>query len=258
MRTTPLPVDVKVAVSNLDIVYGATHAVRGASLWVPPTTTVALIGATGSGKSSLLRAINRLLELRSDVTITGSVRLDGAEIYAAGVDVAALRRRVGMVFEAPVLLPGSIFDNAVFGVRAAGVRERRALDVAAERALRRALLWEQVANRLSNDPRTLPAEAQQRLCLARALATDPDVLLMDDPTSTLDPVATAAIEDLIQRLRRELTVLLATTNLQQAARISDETCYLSRGEVVESGDTLVVFSRPTDTRTEDFLAGRSI
>lgn len=250
-------VETKIAVDGLQVWYGDVHALRGASLAVAAGRTVALIGAAGCGKTTLLRAINRLLDLDPLARVEGSIKIDGAEVLGSRIDVSLLRRRVGMVFNRPTMLPGSVFDNVVFGLQVAGVRDRRSLEQAAESALRRTALWETVARNLGQPAELLPLEWQQRLCMARMLAVDPDVMLFDDPTSVLDPVATLAIEDVIARLRRDATVLFTTNNLQQAARLSDSTCYLSRGEIVEEGDTMVIFNRPTDTRTEDFLAGRA-
>ncbi len=250
-------VETKLEASQLHVWFGDRHALRGANISVVAGRTVAFIGASKSGKTTLLRSFNRLHDLNPRARLHGSVKIDGAEILGRGVDVAALRRRVGMVFSTPTVLPTSIFDNIAFGLRAKGLRDRILLEEKVERALRRVLLWDAVSPLLDRAPNDLTIEQLQRLCLARAMALDPEVLLFDDPTATLDPVAGLAFEEVLIPLRRDHTVLIATNNLEQAARLSDTTCYLASGEVVESGETPLVFSRPTDTRTEDFLAGRS-
>ncbi len=246
----------KLAVSDLRVSRESVDVLRGVSFTLPAATSLSFIGAAGAGKSVLLRALCRLLELDPAWRITGSVNLDGEEIFGTAIDVARVRRRLGMVFSAPALLPMSVFENVVFGLRAMGVRGERALDEAYERAMRRVLLWEQLGPRPKNSPESLPHEIRQRICIARAVALEPEALLLDEPAAGLDPVATQTLEDVLIRLRRECTLVVATNNLQQAARLSDVTCYLARGEVVEIGDTPSLFSRPSDSRTEDFLAGR--
>ena len=249
-------VETKLETSALHVWFADRHALRGANVSVVAGRTVAFIGASNSGKSTLLRSFNRLHDLNPLARTHGSVKLDGAEILGRDVDVLALRRRVGMIFTRPTLLTTTVFDNVAFGLRAKGLTDRIVLEERCERALRRAMLWDSVSTRLDRPAADLAADQQQRLCLARALALDPEVLLFDDPTAMLDPVAGLALEDVILPLRRDHTVLIATNNLEQAARLSDATCYLSNGEVVETGETPLIFSRPTDTRTEDFLAGR--
>ena len=249
-------VETKLETSALHVWFGDRHALRGVGVSVIARKTVAFIGASRSGKTSLLRSLNRLHDLDPAARVHGSVKLDGAEILGRGVDVLALRRRVGMVFSKPAVLSTSIFDNVAFGLRAKGLSDRMVLEERCERALRRAILWDAVSPRLNQAAGVLSVDQLQRLCLARALALDPDVLLFDDPTATLDPVAGLALEEVIMPLRRDHTVLIATNNLEQAARLSDTTFYLANGEVVESGETPLIFSRPSDSRTEDFLAGR--
>ncbi len=249
-------VETKLEASQLHVWFGDKYALRGVNLSVLAGKTVALIGASNSGKSALLRSFNRLHDLNPAARLRGSVKIDGAEILGRGVDVAALRRRVGMIFTKPAILPTSIFDNVAFGLRAKGLRDRIALEERCERALRRALLWDAVGASLERPASQLTWDQLQRLGLARVLALDPEVLLFDDPTAMLDPVAGLALEEVIVPLRRDHTVLIATNNLEQAARLSDTTCYLASGEIVESGETPLIFSRPTDVRTEDFLAGR--
>ncbi|MBV8164777.1 MAG: phosphate ABC transporter ATP-binding protein [Candidatus Eremiobacteraeota bacterium] len=249
-------VETKLETTELHVWFGDRHALRGVTLSLLAGKTVAFIGAAGSGKTALLRSFNRLHDLDPRARMHGSVKLDGAEILGRGIDVLALRRRVGMVFTRPTLIAISIFDNVAFGLRAKGVADRLALEERCERALRRAVLWETVSAKLDRPATELSMEQQQRLCVARALALEPEVMLFDDPTAALDPVAGLALEEVIMPLRRDFTVLIATNNLEQAARLSDTTCYLANGEVVESGETPLVFSRPSDRRTEDFLAGR--
>lgn len=249
-------VETKLETSRLHVWHGSKHALRGVNVSVLAGKTIAFIGASGSGKTTLLRAFNRLHDLQPATRVQGSVKLDGAEIMGPRVDTAALRRRVGMIFTHPTVLPTSIFDNVVFGLRARGITEHGVLQERCERALRRAMLWDAVAASLDEPAAELTTDVLQRLCVARVIALDPEVLLFDDPTASLDPVAGLALEEVIVPLRRDHTVLLATNNLEQAARLSDATCYMANGEVVETGETPLIFSRPTDVRTEDFLAGR--
>lgn len=254
---TGAAVETKLEAVALHVWFGERHALNGANLAVIAGRTVSLIGASGSGKTTLLRSFNRLHDLNPQARMEGSVKIDGAEILARGVDVAALRRRVGMIFTAPSVLPTTVFDNVAFGLRAKGARDRMLVGEKVERALRRVLLWEVASPVLDRPPNHFTIEQLQRLCLARVLVLDPEVLLLDDPTAAMDPVAALAFEDVLAPLRRDYTVLVATNNLEQAARLSDTTCYLASGEVVESGETPLVFSRPNDARTEDFLAGRT-
>lgn len=249
--------ETKIEVRDLHVWYRDRHAVRGVSFEIPNLRTVALVGAAGSGRTSILRAFNRLHDLDASARVSGSVKIDGGEQLLPSVDVTALRRRVGMIFGQPGTLPLSAFENVAFGLRAKGVRDRHAIEAACERALRRVMLWESVAPSLHQPALSLPLDWQQRLCIARSLALDPEILLFDDPAARLDPVAAQTIDDVIFRLRRELTILVATDDLHQAARLSDLTYFFAAGELVESGETLSVFNRPTDPRTEDFLAGRA-
>ena len=250
-------VETKLDVRDLHVWYGRRHAVRGVNFDVADRKTVAFIGATGSGRSALLRALNRLHDLDPTARVEGSIKVDGAEITGPKVDVAALRRRIGMVFGEPATLPLSVQENVVFGLRARGVVDRRSLDDACERALRRVLLWDAASMMLQRPALSLPLDWQQRICIARTLAVGPEVLLFDDPASKLDPAASQQLDDIILRLRRDFTILIATNDLHQAARLSDLTYYMVDGEIAESGETIAVFNRPTDTRTEDFLAGRA-
>ncbi len=250
-------VETKIEVKDLQVWYGDVQALRGVSIAVPALTTVAFIGAAGSGKTTLLKSINRLHELDPTVRVAGSVKLDGAEVTGADIDLSMLRRRAGMIFTRPALLPMSVFDNVTFGLRAMGMREREHLEMRCERALRQAMIFDVIKGLLKASAESLPLVVQQQLCIARALAVEPDVLLLDDPTCKLDPVAALTLEELILKLRSDFTVLMATNNLQQAARLSDTACYLSHGSIIEMGDTTAIFSRPTDSRTEDFLTGRA-
>ncbi|HXW77702.1 MAG TPA: ATP-binding cassette domain-containing protein [Candidatus Eremiobacteraceae bacterium] len=249
--------ETKIEVRDLHVWFGKRHAVRNVAFAVAEKKTVSFIGASGSGRSSLLRALNRLHDLDANARVEGSIKIDGAQILGPLVDVAALRRRVGMIFGQPATLPLSAFENVVFGMRASGIRDRAQLDAACERALRRVMLWEPIASSLGQSALSLPLDWQQRLCIARALAVEPEILLFDDPAVRLDPVAAQMLDDIIGRLRRDFTILLATNDLHQAARLSDITFYLVDGEIVETGETMSVFNRPTDARTEDFLAGRA-
>lgn len=225
-------------------------------LQVPSCSITAIIGPSGSGKSSLLRAMNRLNDGLAGARHTGTILIAGQDIYAAGTDVGALRQRVGMVFQRSNPFPKSIFDNVAYGPRLNQRLTGVALQERVEHTLRRAALWDEVSDKLQQDARTLSGGQQQRLCIARALANEPEVLLLDEPTSALDPQATQRVEELLYDLRRELTVLVVTHNLQQAARISSRTALLVDGVLVEEGDTLRMFTRPSDSRTEAFITGR--
>jgi phosphate transport system ATP-binding protein len=257
MSSDRAPLETKIEVSQCSVWYGTTQALRNATFEVASKTTTALIGAAGSGKTTLLRALNRLHDLDAEVRLQGSIKIDGAEILGPGVDTARLRRNVGMVFSRPTMLPNSVADNVAFGLVAQGIRDKRTIDDAIERALRRTSLWERLSGDLNAPAASLPADVAQRLCIARALSVDPDVLLFDDPASSFDPIAASAIEDIIARLRRDHTILIATNDLQQAARLADLTMYMSNGEIVEMGDTPLIFNKPADSRTEAFLAGRA-
>ncbi|HEY5093581.1 MAG TPA: ATP-binding cassette domain-containing protein [Candidatus Eremiobacteraceae bacterium] len=248
--------EAKLALADLRVTRGGMEALRGITFTLPAATSLSVIGGAGSGKSVLLRAMCRMLDLDREWHVSGSVKVDGEEILGDGIDVARVRRRLGLVFSQPAVLPMSVFENVVFGLRAMGVREQHALEEAYERSMRRVMLWEQLGRQPAKQPGDLSAEVRQRLCIARAIALEPEALLLDEPCAALDPVATQTLEDMLSRLRRECTLVLATNNLQQAARLSDVTCYLERGDVVEIGDTPALFSRPSDVRTEDFLAGR--
>ncbi len=236
--------------------FGLTAALRDITLRIPPRQVTACIGPSGSGKSTLLRAINRLNDLRPGYLQQGQLWLQGDDLTDPAVDTAALRQRVGMVFQQSNPFPRSIFENVAYGPRLQGVRDRATLAETVEACLRRAALWDEVRDRLRESAFTLSVGQQQRLCIARALANGPDVLLLDEPTSALDPTATQRIEELLYELRSDLTILLVTHNLHQAARVSDRTVLLDEGRVVEFGETRQLFTAPRDPRTEAFITGR--
>ena len=245
----------KITVQNLDLFYGNFQALKSISLNIPGNQITALIGPSGCGKSTLLKTLNRMNDLVEDCRITGSVLLDGQDIYG-GMDVSLLRKRVGMVFQKPNPFPMSIYDNIAFGPRTHGVRSRARLDEIVERSLRDAAIWDELKDRLKKSALGLSGGQQQRLCIARALAVEPEVLLMDEPTSALDPISTARIEELATELKKQYTIVIVTHNLQQAVRISDRTAFFLLGEMVEYGATEQVFSLPRDKRTEDYITGR--
>ncbi|HLW59893.1 MAG TPA: phosphate ABC transporter ATP-binding protein PstB [bacterium] len=237
--------------------FGRTHAVRGVSIGVQANRITAIIGPSGCGKSTFLRCLNRMHELISGARVEGQVLLDGEDIYAKEIDPVMIRRRVGMVFQRPNPFPTmSIYDNVAAGLRLNGVRQRKLLDEVVEQSLRQAALWEEVKDVLGRPGASLSGGQQQRLCIARALAVKPEVLLMDEPASALDPGSTLKIEELARVLRERLTIVLVTHNMQQAARVSDSTAFMLTGELVEFGPTAELFTRPRDKRTEDYITGR--
>jgi phosphate transport system ATP-binding protein len=246
----------KFEVRALDFWYGASQALHDISLNIPERSVLALIGPSGCGKSTFLRVLNRMNDLIDGTRHTGHVLLNGQDIYRRGADLVDLRRRVGMVFQKSNPFPKSVFENVVFGPRVAGVRNQAVLREICERCLRRAALWEEVKDRLHTSALDLSGGQQQRLCIARALATDPDVLLMDEPASALDPASTARIEDLIFELKRNYTIVIVTHNMQQAARVSDLTAFFFQGHLVELGPTDELYTRPQQKQTEDYITGR--
>ncbi|MRR09612.1 phosphate ABC transporter ATP-binding protein [bacterium] len=246
----------KIDIRDLDLFYGKFHALKDVSMAVQANKITALIGPSGCGKSTLLRCLNRMNDLITGCTVSGSVALDGRNVYAPNTDVTELRKRVGMVFQRPNPFPLSIRDNVVYGLKVAGTHDRKRLSEIAERSLRGAWLWDQVKDRLDAPALGLPLDQQQRLCVARLLAIQPEVILMDEPCSALDPIATMKIEELMLELKRDYTIAIVTHNMQQAARVSDFSGYMLLGEMVEFGDTHQVFTRPTDKRTEDYITGR--
>ena len=245
----------KITVTDLNLYYGQFHALKGINLAFPAREITALIGPSGCGKSTLLKSLNRMNDLVEGCRITGSVKLDDQEIYG-GMDVNTLRKRVGMVFQKPNPFPMSIYDNIAYGPRTHGVRSRVMLDEIVEKSLTQAAIWDEVKDRLKKSALGLSGGQQQRLCIARALAVEPEVLLMDESTSALDPISTGKIEELAMELKKQYTIITVTHNMQQAARISDNTAFFLLGDMVEYGKTEQIFSFPQDKRTEDYITGR--
>jgi phosphate transport system ATP-binding protein len=245
-----------VTAEEFSVYYGDNEAVKKVNMAIPAGQVTAIIGPSGCGKSTLLRAINRMNDLIPGCRAGGRLILDGENIYGPRIDVTALRRRVGMVFQKPNPFPKTVFDNVAFGPRIHGVRSRGDLAGAVEESLRRAALWEEVKDRLNENALGLSGGQQQRLCIARALAVRPELLLMDEPTSALDPIATDRIEDLINELRGDFTVAIVTHNMQQAARVSDLTAFMYMGELIEFDSTSTLFTRPSQPRTQDYITGR--
>ena len=241
---------------DLNLYYGENHALKGVSLDIEEKQITALIGPSGCGKSTFLKTLNRMNDLVPNVKITGKVVLDGEDIYAKGVDVTLLRKKVGMVFQSPNPFPMSIYDNIAYGPRLHGVKRRMQLDEIVEKSLRGAAIWDEVKDRLKKNALGLSGGQQQRLCIARALAVEPEVLLMDEPTSALDPISTSKIEEHCSQLKQDYTIVIVTHNMQQAARISDKTAFFLMGEIVEAGETEQIFSMPKDKRTEEYITGR--
>ena len=246
----------KIDVSNMDLYYGDFHALKNINLSIEDNEVTAFIGPSGCGKSTLLKSINRMNDLVPGCRITGEMQLDGENIYSGKMDVNGLRKRVGMVFQKPNPFPMSIYDNIAYGPRTHGVRSKAKLDDIVEQSLRQAAIWDEVKDRLKKSALGMSGGQQQRLCIARALAVQPEVLLMDEPTSALDPISTSKIEDLAVELKKDYTIVMVTHNMQQAARISDKTAFFLLGEVVEYGETEQIFSMPKDKRTEDYITGR--
>ena len=248
--------DTIIFAKGLDFYYGETHALKNISLDIPEKRITALIGPSGCGKSTFLRTINRMNDLIEGVRVEGSLTYRGEEIYAPNLDVTELRRNIGMVFQKPNPFPMSIYDNVAYGPRTHGVRSRAKLDEIVETSLRAAAIWDEVKDRLKKSALGLSGGQQQRLCIARALAVKPDVLLMDESTSALDPISTSKIEELVMELKADYTIVMVTHNMQQAVRVSDRTAFFLLGELIEFGHTEKVFSNPADKRTEDYITGR--
>jgi phosphate transport system ATP-binding protein len=244
-----------IRVSGLDLFYGKFQALKNVNISINANEITAFIGPSGCGKSTLLKTLNRMNDIVEGCTVTGEVLLDGVNIYG-GMDVDTLRKRVGMVFQKPNPFPMSVYENIAFGPRSHGVKSKAQLDEVVERSLRNAALWDEVKGRLKKSALGLSGGQQQRLCIARAMAVQPEVLLMDEPTSALDPISTLKIEDLVTELKKEYTIVIVTHNMQQATRISDKTAFFLLGEIVEFDDTEKVFSVPKDQRTEDYVTGR--
>lgn len=246
----------KICAKNLNLFYGDNHALKDVNINISPNAITALIGPSGCGKSTFLKTLNRMNDLVDSVKITGEVTLDGENIYDPKVDPTVLRKRVGMVFQQPNPFPMSIYDNIAYGPRLHGIKNKRELDQIVEESLRGAAIFDEVKDRLKKSALGLSGGQQQRLCIARALAVYPEVLLMDEPTSALDPVSTSKIEDLMEVLKKNYTIVIVTHNMQQAARVSDYTAFFLVGEIVEFGTTDNIFSAPKDKRTEDYITGR--
>ena len=245
----------KFDIENMDLYYGDFHAIKNVNLSVPSNEITAFIGPSGCGKSTVLKSLNRMNDLVPECKITGNITLDGVNIYK-DIDVNKLRKRVGMVFQKPNLFPMSIYDNIAYGPRTHGIHSKAKLDEIVERTLKQAAIWDETKDKLKKSALAMSGGQQQRLCIARALAVNPEVILMDEPTSALDPISTSKIEDLAVELKKDYTVIMVTHNMQQAARISDKTAFFLLGEIIEFSDTEQMFSMPKDKRTEDYITGR--
>jgi len=247
---------VKLTVEHLNVFYGTFQAIKNTSMEMPANRVSALIGPSGCGKSTFIRALNRMHDLVPNVRVTGDVLLDGNDIYDESVDPVTIRHRIGMVFQRANPFPKSIYENVVYGPKLHGESNRKKLAEICERSLRSAALWEEVKDRLNGSALDLSGGQQQRLCIARVLAVGPEVILMDEPASALDPIATSKIEDLIGELKKRYTVVIVTHSMQQAARVSDYTAFFLLGELIETADTSTIFTKPKDKRTEDYITGR--
>lgn len=248
--------DMSMEVRNLNLYYGDSQALKNISMDIAHQRVTAFIGPSGCGKSTLLRCFNRMNDLIDSCRIEGQIRIDGEDIYQPGVDVPELRRKVGMVFQKPNPFPKSIYDNIAYGLRLQGVKNRRKLDEVVERSLKRAALWDEVKDRLGDNAFGLSGGQQQRLVIARAIAIEPEVILLDEPCSALDPISTAKVEELIIDLKKHYTIVIVTHNMQQAARVSDFTAYMYLGELIEYDDTARLFTNPAQKATEDYITGR--
>ncbi len=248
--------ETRISVKDLNLYYGSNHALKNVSMDIATNKVTAFIGPSGCGKSTFLKTLNRMNDLVENVRIEGTVKIDGEDIYADGVDTTQLREKVGMVFQQPNPFPMSIYDNIAYGPRVHGIKDRHKLDEIVEESLRGAAIFDEVKDRLKKSALGLSGGQQQRICIARALAVKPSVLLMDEPTSALDPISTAKIEDLMEELKKQYTVVVVTHNMQQALRVSDCTAFFLVGEMVEFGSTKTIFSYPQDKRTEDYITGR--
>lgn len=247
--------DSKFEIENLDLYYGDFQALKNIQINIAENEITAFIGPSGCGKSTFLKCLNRMNDLVEGCKITGKLELDGEDIYG-NMDVNHLRKRVGMVFQNPNPFPMSVYDNIAYGPRTHGIRNKKELDIIVEKSLRSAAIWEELKDRLKKSALGLSGGQQQRLCIARALAVEPEVILMDEPTSALDPISTAKIEDLVAELKRKYTIIMVTHNMQQATRVSDKTAFFLMGEMIEYGNTEQLFSMPRDKRTEDYITGR--
>ena len=248
--------NIALTVRDLNLFYGDTQALKSINMDIPVGRVTAFIGPSGCGKSTLLRCFNRMNDLVDACRISGEIALHGTDIYARGTDVAELRRRIGMVFQKPNPFPKSIYDNLAFGPRLGGVKKKAELDDIVESSLKAAALWDEVKDRLNSNAFGLSGGQQQRLVIGRAIAIEPEVILLDEPTSALDPISTAKIEELITELKENFTIMIVTHNMQQAARVSDYTAYMYLGEMVEIDDTIKMFTNPSEKATEDYITGR--
>jgi phosphate transport system ATP-binding protein len=250
------PGDALIAINQLSLYYGAARALKDISLPVPERVVTAFIGPSGCGKTTLLRCLNRMNDLIDSVRIEGSIKIGGHDIYSPDVDVIELRKRVGMVFQKSNPFPKSIYENVAYGLRLHGTTKKSDVDAVVEQSLRSAALWDEVKDRLHESALGLSGGQQQRLCIARAIAVEPEIILMDEPASALDPIATAKIEELILELKKDFTIVIVTHNMQQAARMSDDTAFCYLGELIEFGPTKKIFTNPAHKRTEDYVTGR--
>ena len=246
---------IKIKVKNLDLFYGENQALKNINLDIEKNKVTALIGPSGCGKSTFLRTLNRMNDLIENVSINGKVEVDGEDIYKSD-DVIKLRTKVGMVFQKPNLFPMSIYDNVAYGPKIHGIKDKKTLDKIVEESLKGAAIWDEVKDRLKTSALGLSGGQQQRICIARTIAMKPEVILMDEPTSALDPISTLKVEELIQNIKNDYTIVIVTHNMQQAARISDKTVFFLNGDLVEVNDTNVIFTNPKDKRTEDYITGR--
>jgi len=255
-HVTESPQGAAITIRNFNLFYGEAQALFDVNMAVQRGMVTALIGPSGCGKSTLLRSLNRMNDLIDNLRVKGEIRVHDQDIYAPGVDVIALRKRMGMVFQKPNPFPKSIYENVVFPLRVEGITDKTMLDEACERALKGAALWNEVKDRLQESALGLSGGQQQRLCIARAIAAEPEILLMDEPCSALDPIATAKVEELIHELRGQFTIVIVTHSMQQAARVSENTAFMYLGKLIEYGATNTVFTNPLDSRTEDYITGR--
>jgi len=248
--------DIKIAVKDLSLYYGEKKALKEISLEIPKNKVTALIGPSGCGKSTFLRCINRMNDLIPDVQITGSMLVEGVDIYDKDVDVVNIRKKIGMVFQKSNPFPKSIYENIAYGPRINGIKDKTELDEIVETSLRKAAIWDEIKDRLGDSAMGLSGGQQQRLCIARTLAVSPDIILMDEPASALDPISTSKIEELVHELKEQYTIIIVTHNMQQAARTSDYTAFFYLGELIEMGKTNDIFTKPEKKQTEDYITGR--
>lgn len=246
----------KISIKDMDLWYGDFQALHGVSLEIPKNEITAFIGPSGCGKSTLIKSLNRMNDLVEGCRIEGDILLDGKDVYKNSMDVNALRKSVGMVFQQPNPFPMSIYNNIAYGPRTHGVKNKKQLDEIVEKSLRGAAIWEEVKDDLNKNALSISGGQQQRICIARALAVQPEVLLMDEPTSALDPISTAKIEELVTELKEKYTIVMVTHNMQQASRVSDHTAFFFNGRIIESGNTRDMFTNPTKKQTEDYISGR--